>query len=200
MNKRLNFIGGVFLIWGFAAIIDNVSNVETGIAPLMWMSYICLIVMSIGILKRDSGLIASQVVLIAIPYILWNIDLIQHLITGNGLFGITDYIFVKGQITEKAIALQHVFNIPLSVYSIYLIGLKKSGFWKISIFQITLVFIITRLTTNYEQNVNCVFRNCANFSFGLPYILEWFLAYIAMILITTWFLNKSFKNKEEKIK
>src|SRR3989344_2104027 len=194
-KKILNIIGSIFLIWGIAAVIDNIFKIETGIAPVLWLSYICLIIIGIGILKKDSSLIASQIAIIAIPYVLWNLDFFHHLITNTSLFGITDYFFSPGPFTGKIIALQHIFNIPLSLYSIHLIGLKRRDFWKISLVQITIIFPITRAVTSYEQNVNCVYRNCANFDFGFPYILEWFVAYILMIFITSWFLSKIFYKK-----
>ncbi len=198
MNKEkiLKLIGYIFLIWGLAAIIDNIFKANTGIAPVLWMSYICLIVLSIGILKKDSSLVASQIAIIGIPYILWNIDFFYQLLTKSSLFGLTDYFFTKGKIIGKIISIQHIFNLPLSIYSIYLIKLKRKDFWKISLFQISIVFLISRIATNYNQNVNCVYRNCANFSFGLPYILEWFLANMMMISITSYILIKTLKNKK----
>lgn len=199
-ETKLKLIGSIFLLWGIGAIIDNIFKSDTGIAPVLWMSYICLILLSIGILKKDSSLIASQVVIIFIPYLLWNLDFFHQLLTKSSLFGITDYFFTTGNIIGKIIALQHIFNLPLSIYSIYLIGLKRKDFWIISIIQVTIVFIISRLVTDYEKNVNCVYRNCANFDFGFNYVIEWFLSYIIMISLASWFLIKIFHKKEEKIK
>lgn len=192
-NKIINFIGLLLLIWGIAAVIDNILKADTGIAPVLWMSYICLIILGIGILRKNSSLIASQIVIIFIPYIFWNLDFFYQLITKEGLFGITDYFFRPGELSGKIIALQHIFNLPLSIYAMSLIGLNKSKFYIISFIQVTLVFIISRLVTNYDQNVNCVFRNCANFSFGLPYTAEWFIAQFLMISLTSWILVKIFK-------
>lgn len=192
-NKTINFIGLLLLTWGVWAIIDNILKANTGIAPVLWMSYICLIILGIGILRKNSSLIASQIAIIFIPYIFWNLDFFFQLITKESLFGITDYFFKPGALSGKIIALQHIFNLPLSIYAMSLIGLNKSKFYIISFVQVTLVFIISRLVTNYDQNVNCVYKNCANFSFGLPYILEWFIAQFLMICLTSWLLVKIFK-------
>src|SRR3989344_5637235 len=168
MNKQItiNSIGIIFLIFGIAAIINTILNIDTGIAPVLWMSYICLIIIGIGVLKKDSSLI-----------------------------GITDYLFKSSPIIDKIISLQHIFNLPLSLIALHLIKLKRTDFWIISITQITIVFIISRLTTTYKENVNCVYHNCANFSFGLPYILEWFLAYLIMITLTSYLIKKIFYKK-----
>ncbi|MEK6925460.1 MAG: hypothetical protein AABW71_04465 [Nanoarchaeota archaeon] len=195
--KILNIIGTVFFLWGIAAVIDNIFKVNTGIAPVLWMSYISLILLGIGILRKSASLVASQIAIIFIPYLFWNLDFFHHLITGDSLFGITDYFFIPGVLSGKIITLQHLFNIPLSLYSMYLIGLKSRSFPIVSMIQVSVVFIVSRLVTDYDRNVNCVYHNCANFTFGLPYMAEWFLAQFLMILITSWFLIKIFYKKEK---
>lgn len=195
--KALNLIGSLFFIWGIAAIIDNIFKINSGIAPLLWMSYISLILLGIGILRKNASLVASQIAIIGIPYIFWNLDFFHQLITGNSLFGITDYFFTPGPLSGKIITLQHIFNIPLSLYSLHLLSLKSRIFPIVSMVQVSVVFIVSRIVTDYDRNVNCVYHNCANFSFGLPYIAEWFLAQFVMMLITSWFLIKIFKKKEK---
>lgn len=200
MNKKasiklLNLIGAVFLVWGIIAVITSVVYSDEGVAPVLWMSYICLIILGIGVITKNPTLVASQITIIGIPYIIWNIDFFHHYFTGTELFGITNYFFKDIPTIEKIIASQHIFNLPLSLYALHLIGLKNKGFWKISLFQITVVFFITRAVTDYEKNVNCVYRNCANFTFGLPHIYEWFVSYIILIALTSWFLIKIFKKK-----
>src|SRR3989344_4856725 len=137
MNKQItiNSIGIIFLIFGIAAIINTILNIDTGIAPVLWMSYICLIIIGIGVLKKDSSLIASQTAIIGIPYIIWNIDFFYQLMTNSGLLGITDYLFKSSPIIDKIISLQHIFNLPLSLIALHLIKLKRTDFWIISITQ-----------------------------------------------------------------
>ena len=189
-NNILNVIGVLFLIFGVAAILNTILNAELGLAPILWMSYIGLILLGIGILRKNSYLIASQVNILLIPYIFWNIDFYYYLINGNSLFAIVDYVFTSGPLLGKIITSQHLFNIPLSLYCLYLIKLKKSDAWKISFFQIAAVFFVTRLVTMPEENVNCVFRNCANFDFGIYYPIEWFTAYFLMALITNFAISR----------
>jgi len=194
-EKVIKLIGLIFLIWGVVAVIDNIFKLDEGIAPTLWISYICLIVIGIGILNKDANLVASQVAIIGIPYLLWNIDFFYQLITKESLFGLTDYFFREGSITGKIITLQHIFNLPLSLFSIYLIKLKRTDFWKISCVQVIIIFLITRIVTNYEQNVNCVYHNCANFDFGLPYVIEWFIAYFIMIYLMRLIIVRLFRKE-----
>ena len=154
------------------------------------MSYISLILLGIGALKKDGFLIASQIIILGIPYVFWNIDFYYYLINGRTLFGIVDYFFVPGSFIGKLISSQHLFTIPVSLYSLYLIKLKRNDFWKVSFLQVAAVFFVTRLATSPEKNVNCVFKSCTNFNFGLPYILEWFLVYFAMVLFANLIINR----------
>lgn len=196
-NRRVvYFIGAVLLAFGIAAIVNTIVYVDDGLAPILWFSYIGLIVLAIGCFKRDGSLIASQLNILIIPYIIWNIDFFTYLFSGASVWGTADYLFASGALLGKIISLQHIFNIPLSLFVLYLIGLKRYDFWKISFIEIVILFFVSRWATTYEQNVNCVYHNCASFDFGLPYILEWFLAYAVMILITNWILYKLFKRSK----
>ena len=187
------FIGFIFLIFGVAAVINTTFNLKAGLAPILWFSYIGLIVLAIGCFRRDSSLIASQLCIIFIPYIIWNIDFFTYLFNGSSLWGTADYFFRPGNVVGKIITIQHLFNLPLSLFTLYLIGLKRKDFWKISAFEVTFLFFVTRFVTDYKQNVNCVYHNCANFSFGLWYPLEWFLTYAVIIAVTNWLLIKLYK-------
>ena len=89
------FIGFVFLIFGIATIVNTILHVNEGLAPILWFSYIGLIVLAIGCFKRDGSLIASQLCILIIPYIIWNIDFFYILLTGNSLWGITNYFFTS---------------------------------------------------------------------------------------------------------
>ena len=186
----LNFIGILLLAFGIVAIFNTILNAELGLAPILWMSYLCLILLGIGILKKDSYLIASQVNILLIPYIFWNIDFYYYLINRKSLFSIVNYVFAPGHFLGKIITSQHLFNIPLSLYCIYLIKMKRKDFWKASFVQVILVYFATITLTLPEKNVNCVFRNCANFDFGIYYPVEWFLFYFLMILFTNYLITR----------
>ena len=107
-----------------------------------------------------------------------------RLITGNTFLGITNYFFMLGPITSKISTTQHLFTIPLAIFTLYLIKIKKNSAWFISFFQITLLFFISRLVTLPKENVNCVYHSCMKISFEPYYLLFWFVGYFVMILIT----------------
>jgi hypothetical protein len=190
----VKFIGSVFLVWGISAILHTLFF-GNGLAPILWFSYIGLIVLAIGCFRRDGDLIASQLCIIFIPYLVWNVDFFSHLFTGESVWGTADYFFKSGPLLGKIITLQHVFNLPLSFYALRRVGLRTTKFWLISVLEITVLFFITRFVTTSAQNVNCVFHNCATFDFGLWYPLQWFLAQGLMIALTSWGLTRVYVKK-----
>ncbi len=198
-HNLIYLIGFIFLIFGILAIVNTIAHIDEGLAPILWFSYIGLIVLAIGCFRHDSSLIASQLCILAIPYLFWNIDFFTYLFTGNSLWGIVDYFFNEGDLLGKLISLQHIFNVPLSLFAIYIIKLKRNDFWKISFFEIFVLFFASRWFTTPMQNVNCVYHNCANFDFEIWYPFQWFLGYFVMISITSIILIKIFRrNSSEK--
>ncbi|MSS74128.1 hypothetical protein EXS72_00605 [Candidatus Pacearchaeota archaeon] len=191
----VQIIGIVFLIFGIGAIVNTLTHINDGLAPIIWFSYIGLILLAVGCFRRDGSLIASQLCILIIPYLIWNIDFFTYLFSSYSIWGTADYIFDSGDLFGKIISLQHIFNIPLSLFALYLIGLKRKDFWKISFFEIVILFFVSRFTTNYEQNVNCVYHNCASFDLGILYPLWWFLGYGVMIALTSFVLVKIFTKR-----
>ncbi len=188
-NIFLTVIGIIYIVLGIIVSYNAIKYIET--AGILWFSYIAFFLIGFGILTRNSYLIASQLTIILIPYIVWNIDFFYILITSNSLWGITDYFFSPNPTLFRLITLQHIFTIPISLFSIYLIKLKRRDFWKFSFAQIIIFFFIIRVVSTREENINCVFENCFPLQIlDTFYPLSWFLSYIVMISLTTLFLNK----------
>ena len=186
-NRIMNFIGISFIILGVGAIINTIYHQNLGLAPILWFSYISLILIGIGALTKNYLLIVSQLNIIAIPYIVWDIDFLYILFTGNSLLGIADYFFIPGPLIGKIISSQHLFTVPLAIYALYLIKIRDNYTWLISFFEVGVVFFITRLISSSEQNINCVFSPCMNFS--IPYYhLTWFISFFIIIFVTNFIL------------
>ena len=196
-NYILNFIGILFIILGIGAIINTLYQKELGLAPILWICYISIILIGIGALTKNYLLLLSQLNILAIPLIFWNLDFFYVLFTKNSLFGITDYFFIPGPLIGKLITAQHFITIPLTIYCLYLIKIKKNFAWAISFFQIAVVFFITRAISPPEKNINCVFTSCIDFNFNIPYYpIIWFFIFFIIIFVTNFFLARiSFLNK-----
>ena len=193
----LNILGGFFLIWGVIAILNSMYANHP--MQIFYFCYLGLLLIGIGILTKNSFLILSQVYILAIPLLVWDIDFIHWIIFQKSLWGITDYFFIgEHSLIGKIISLQHLFTVPLAIYSAKLIGLKRKDAWKMSFIQATLVFIAVNIFTNPESNINCIFSACLNVYFGLPYRLTWFIIFFSLISITALILNLTlFGNKKE---
>jgi len=187
-NLILNLIGVLFLGLGIAAILNSLHIRNP--MQVFWMCYLSLLLMGIGILTRNPFLVMSQVYILAIPVFIWDIDFLYQLIIGQPLFGLTDYFFYERALNlGKVISLQHLFSVPLAIYSVYIIGRKRNDAWKWSFIQITLIYLAVTLFTAREKNINCVFDPCINFYSGLPYRLTWFIIFFTMTFITALVIN-----------
>lgn len=178
--------GAYLILIGILAFINAFLHLDSAI-PL-WFSYIAVFLIGIGVLTRNSDLIAIQTNIIAIPYIFWNIDLFYQLITDSSLWGITDYFFIIGFMNSLGnfITLEHVYIVPVALGFIYLLGLQRKDLWKFSFLEISIIFFITFFFSSSEMNANCVFESCINFiSLGNPeYQILWFLSVFLMLFLT----------------
>jgi hypothetical protein len=195
-NKEviLNIIGIFLIIFSILAISYAAYRGMTDL--IFWFCYIGMIIIGIGCLTKNDTLIASQINLTAGFLIFWIIDFFYILFTNQTLFGITNYFFNEPILIPKLFSLEHFFLLPISIYALYLVSLKSKDFWKISIIQATIIFLILRILNISENNVNCSFISCVSFiqnnSF---YILNWFIIVFSMVFITNFILVKLFYNK-----
>jgi len=198
IEKIFQVIGFLFIILGIFAYYNGFQN--SGLAGVLWFSYTALFIIGIGMLTRNPYLIGSQINIVLLPYIVWNLDFFYVLITSESLWGITNYFFASRPISSQIITLQHLFIIPVSLVSLYFIKLKRNDFWKLSLIWVSISFLLIRII-NPVENINCVFENCLPFQITfIPYPFVWFLSYIAIILLTNFLLVKSklFIKEKEK--
>jgi hypothetical protein len=194
----LDLLGIFFLFWGIVAIAVSMYNQNP--TQILYMCYLGLILIGIGILTKRSFIIMSQVYILAIPLLVWDIDFLHWLIFQKPLFGITNYFFAEGHsLIGKIISLQHLFTVPIAIYASKIIGIKRKDAWKWSFIQIIFVYLLVSLLTSPDTNVNCIFNPCINVYFGLPYRLTWFLVIFGMTFISSLGINLILKNTKKKL-
>ncbi len=182
-------LGIFFIAFGIFAMDFGIYRGNPG--WILWFCYWAMVIIGFGILTKNGYLILSQINIVAIPLLLWDIDFIHYLITGRSLWGIVDYFFGEMLKIARFISFEHLFLLPLSLFALYLIRVAKKGAWKLSLAQLVLFFILSRLFTNPEHNVNCVFVSCYPFfPTDTWHPLRWFLVYGAMVMVTYWLINK----------
>lgn len=190
-NIILNLIGIYFILLGIFSMVVAVYLNRPSL--IVWFCYIGLILTGFGIFYRKDFLIVSQLNILLIPLIIWNIDFFYELFTGKSLIGITHYFFIETLIAPRFITLQHVYVIPVMIFCLCLIKIKSKDTWKFSFIEMLIIFIVSRLFTNTAENLNCVFYSCANILFNIPpviYGIGWTLVVLLMIIISDFIIKK----------
>jgi hypothetical protein len=188
-NFYLKLLGLGFIFLALIAFVNAYQ--EFSLQFTLWFCYLGIFLIGFGIFFKKDYLIVSQLNILAIPMIIWTIDFLYVLITKGSFLGITNYFFEQSRISNL-ISLQHIFTLPLSLVALYFIKLKNSDYWKISLFQVFIYYLVIYFFTSIESNINCVFRFCGNLEVGILYPIAWFLTFCLMIFLTNFALNKIF--------
>ena len=180
----LRLIGIFFVILGISAYANSLDYGTPG--QVFCFSYFSLMLTGIGMLFVSSAILLTQLNVIAIPYLIWDIDFFYVLITKKTLFGLTDYFFLQGPLLGKIITLQHLFTVPIILFDLYITKIRRKDLWKFSFAEMALIFIISKIFTLQEYNINCVYRNCMNFDLGPTwlYAFLWFAVVLIMVYLT----------------
>jgi len=191
LDKRkriiLNVIGAVLLVMGILAVSHAIYVGRYEL--ILWLCYFALILIGIGSLRKNSTLILSQLNIMALPLIVWSIDFI-FVLFGGSFLGISEYFFdPRYTIFGKIITSQHLFTLPLGLYALHLLKIKKNKAWIISLIQLVLIYLLTILFTPEASNINCVFRECFNINFPEPYLVVWFILTFFTVYLTNAILN-----------
>ncbi|MEK6881007.1 MAG: hypothetical protein AABY22_15420 [Nanoarchaeota archaeon] len=188
-NRISKVIGIYFLSLGVFSILYS-ALVRKNPDQILWLCYIALVLFGFGILAKNKNLTVSQLSIQFFPLIVWNTDFFYEMITNKPLWGMTSYFFTPYHpLIAKFITLQHIYTIPLSLFAIYLIRTKERFNYKkiflISFIQMLAVFILGKLFTDPEKNMNCVFHACIPLISPIPYELLWFAVVFVIIVLST---------------
>jgi len=192
LNKNYIRYSVSFLFITIAIIaIFNAVN-DKNIDNIFWFCYVSLFLIGLGISTKNSLLLQSQINILLIPQMIWSIDFFYRLFTGQTFWGITDYFFLQGGLSQKIVSIQHIYTVPLTLYMLSLIKINKKDAWKYSFIQITVIFFLSLFFTNPNKNVNCVFKSCLPFIQTNSYYhyFVWFAIVFVGIFITNAFLTR----------
>lgn len=177
----INFTGILFLTFGILAIINTL--IMGNPYGILWFCYPGLIILGLGFVLKKRILVESQMNILLIPLSIWTIDFIYYLFFNHSLFNIVDYFFTTNNTFSKIITLQHLFTIPLALYSIKFIKPKKNKSYLISFIYAIIIFLLTRLLTSTELNMNWVYRTSLNLTIPF-YPIFWMFGIFLMIFLT----------------
>lgn len=151
---------------------------------VFWYCYIAIFILVIGLIKKNSFIISSQIIILLIPDLLWISDFFYLMFTGNSLLGLTKN-FPHDSLFNQVTNLQHLYVVPLSLLALSMIKLKKNyKILLVGLGEITLTFFLTLLFVPMSI-INCVHANCVNITpTFLPYYVLWFLFSFSFIIIS----------------
>lgn len=189
MEKKIRWLtlralGVIYIALGILAIFnsfyfDNQANI-------FWFCYLGVFLIGVGMIANKEKLVRSQLYILIIPDIVWIVDFLSYyFIGGNTLLGIVDYIFIAGPLLPKLVSLQHIVTVPLGLYLARAMDFKKDWIWLVSVAQLAVFFVLTRLFTSAEENINCAWRVCGDVIPEVSlYPLWWFALGTIMIFLT----------------
>jgi len=182
-------VGLLFMILGILAVVESFANNNP--LQILWLCYLGLFLTGVGIFRRSTFLLISQLNILMIPVIIWGIDFFYVVFFNKSLFGITDYFFQGEKIFISVfINSQHLFIVPLSLLAIYFIGVKRKDMWKWSMIQLAVFFVIIRVFTPVDMNINYSFQPFSLIDF-VPlkyYGFLWFVLLFVMVYVSNWIL------------
>lgn len=189
MKDHIKIVGIIFIVWGCAAIAKSIyfGRYE----QILWACWIGLILSGIGMLRKDISLMGSQLNILAVPWLVWSLDFIYVLVTGDTWLGITNYVFDDIPLIDTIITMAHLFVLPLSLYAYYTVPLASKNAWKLSLVHLALLFILTVSLTNYtpDNKINCIYNSCIPLPSLAPQPAQWIVLATALTLTTHFILT-----------
>jgi len=207
-EKILNVFAIFLIIIVFANTLINFFYWNDGWTEILWYCSLASLVLSVGILLKNSYL-NSIVLTTAIPaQFFWILDFVIQFIGFDGI-GRTAWLFEWPLITIFLSIVLHVVLIPLAIYSVYIYGFKKKSLPFTFIF-IIICMVLPFLFSAYDDNVNCVFYSCdlnfdeainmsspmfvlGSFNYLAFVIFRWFVWVILMRVALLFLFRRVFK-------
>lgn len=180
----LSIAGVYYIAIGIVALIN--SYLIGVIDQVFWICYSGMILLGIGLARKDATLILAECNVLAVTLIVWSIDFVYHLVTHTPLWGLTQYVFTQTAFLPRFISLQHLIMLPIMVIALFIIKVpRKNNAWVISSIQVLLLYLLTYLITVPSLNTNCVFKSClVILDLSAYYPWMWFIAMGVMIALT----------------
>jgi hypothetical protein len=161
--------------------------------------YTCVAIIVIGLIKKNSNLILSQVIILAIPDAIWIVDFLSVAFFGHDLTGLTNY-FQSQPVLYKLVSLQHFYTVPLSLIALSFLKIKRN--YKVLLFslaELVFFFLISSFLVFDKVDVNCVRLTCLTINLHfLPSYIIWFMFSFGFTIIS-YFLITSIPFFKKKI-
>lgn len=188
MKRRELILWIIFAVISFFYIIMIIDLILSNHPiDLFWTCYIAIPLILFGLLKKNSNLILSQVIILAMNDLVWIFDFACLVILGHTVIGINQVVnFPLQTLIEKLGNIQHLFVVPLSLVALSILKVKSNyktllfSFMELSIF-----FVATLLFVPLGEFINCVHQTCITIPINfLPYPILWFIFTFSFVTIS----------------
>jgi hypothetical protein len=89
---------------------------------LLWFCDVAMILVIVGLWREDSLLLSLATLASIGPQFAWQLDYFYQLISGNPLFGFTDYMFAEDNpMINYIVSLFHIWMPVILIYSLYFV-------------------------------------------------------------------------------
>jgi len=122
----------------------------------LWFSNIAFILTVTGMWLHSRLLVSMQALAVTLPETGWILGFLWQSLTGNSLFGLTDYMFDSEiPLFIRGLSLYHLWLPPLIIFSVFRLGYDKRAF-RFQAFIGVLVLLSSYLFTSQDANINWV--------------------------------------------
>ncbi len=192
-ERVLDFLGWLFLLLGIGSVIGHIVFQNWKYA--VWFCNHAMIITGLAVLFRNRFWLTAMLNWAVIPVSVWAIDFIVRTVFGVFIFGVTTYMF-EGPVWNNLMSLQHLFTVPLMLYTMYLLGKPAKNAWLGTTIHGIILWIISYYLITPDYNVNCVHHSCTMLGWLPYYVILWPLIGILMFYVTNKFLVWAFRKSK----
>ncbi len=149
----------IFTILFLVTIPSNIIHYSA--INLLWFCDIAIIITFFGLWFESSLLVSTAALSSIATQLVWQVDYFFHLVTGNRLFGFSDYMFDATLTTfNKAVSMFHVWMPYMLLYSLRILRYNRTALLVqtlIACIAILLSFLLTKDMFGPAGNLNKVY-------------------------------------------
>ena len=188
-------VGWLFILFGIVGVIINLYLGST--YNLIWLCNHMSIVLGVAFIHKSRTWISAELSIALIPQLFWSIDFIGKLITGEFIFGATEYMFsINYNPLLYYLSLNHLFITPIALVGLWHLGGARKAWKQACTHGIVLLFFSFAFMNGH--NLNCFKESCVPFILmsGITYQVLWpILFFILVVIPTNWVLIQWIKKK-----
>ena len=188
-------IGYLFILFGIVGIIINLYL--GSLYNIIWLSNHLSLVLGVAFLYKSRVWISAELSIALIPELLWSIDFLGKLITGEFILGTTEYMFnINYSPLLYYLSLSHLFVAPIALVVLWYLGGAVKAWKQACMHGVVLLFFSFAFMNGH--NLNCFRESCVPFITvsGITYQVLWpILFFIFVVIPMNWLLVQWIKKR-----